>query len=310
MMTIDLQTFAEAAPSGNNNSQNVATYEKAFARMMKAVFSKKAYFRDFFGGTIETKDGIQSKDIAFSLKTCDIPLVVGSTYNKGANVAMGTGTANSSRFGNRTEIIYTDKDVPYTWEWVFHEGIDKHTVNNSMESAIADRLELQARGKTATFNAHQGKFISDVAGKIITTSGTSLVEADVKAVFNELSKHFVDNEIEGEPVMKCTSDFKNLIVDSGLATTGKNSSVSVDENEIVKFKGFTIEVVPSSLFQTGEVAYAYVPGIGRAFTGIETARTIESEFFDGVALQGAGKAGEFILEDNKLAVCKVKLKGA
>jgi len=48
-------------------------------------------------------------------------------------------------------------------------------------------------------------------------------------------------------------------------------------------------------------------GIGKAFTGINTARTIESEDFDGVALQGAGKAGEFILPDNKKAVVKAVL---
>ena len=76
---------------------------------------------------------------------------------------------------------------------------------------------------------------------------------------------------------------------------------------MVKFKGFLIEEVPDDLFQTGEVAYVYIDGVGKAFTGINTARTIESEDFDGVALQGAGKAGEFILPDNKKAVCKVLL---
>ena len=43
------------------------------------------------------------------------------------------------------------------------------------------------------------------------------------------------------------------------------------------------------------------------FTGINTARTVESEDFDGVALQGAGKAGEYIPEDNKKAVVKVNI---
>ena len=42
---------------------------------------------------------------------------------------------------------------------------------------------------------------------------------------------------------------------------------------------------------------------------INTARTIESEDFDGVALQGAGKAGEFILPDNKKAVAKATTPG-
>jgi len=74
----------------------------------------------------------------------------------------------------------------------------------------------------------------------------------------------------------------------------------------VRFKGFEIEELPESMFQEGEVAYAYIAGVGKAFTGINTARTIESEDFDGVALQGAGRAGEFILDDNKAAVVKVE----
>ena len=64
------------------------------------------------------------------------------------------------------------------------------------------------------------------------------------------------------------------------------------------------------MFQTKECCYAYIEGVAKAFTGINTARTIESEDFDGLALQGAGKAGEFILPDNKPAVVKVSFTGA
>ena len=102
-------------------------------------------------------------------------------------------------------------------------------------------------------------------------------------------------------------NYTNAIVDHKLTTTSKGSVANIDENGVVKFKGFLIEEVPDDLFQTGEVAYVYIDGVGKAFTGINTARTIESEDFDGVALQGAGKAGEFILPDNKKAVCKVLL---
>jgi len=73
------------------------------------------------------------------------------------------------------------------------------------------------------------------------------------------------------------------------------------------FKDIIIQKAPERLFQDGEVAYIYIPGVAKAFTGINTARTIESEDFDGVALQGAGKAGEYIPEDNKKAVVKVLL---
>ncbi len=102
-------------------------------------------------------------------------------------------------------------------------------------------------------------------------------------------------------------NYTNAIVDHKLTTTSTGSVANIDENGVVKFKGFLIEEVPDDLFQTGEVAYVYIDGVGKAFTGINTARTIESEDFDGVALQGAGKAGEFILPDNKKAVCKVLL---
>ena len=78
---------------------------------------------------------------------------------------------------------------------------------------------------------------------------------------------------------------------------------------ILAFSPFE-ESVLLPLFATNTVVYAYIPGVGKAFTGIETARTIESEDFDGVALQGAGKAGEYILPDNKKAVAKVTVTGA
>ena len=95
-----------------------------------------------------------------------------------------------------------------------------------------------------------------------------------------------------------------------MTTTGKNSAARIDENGIVRFKGFLIEEIPDDMLQEGCVAYVYIRGVGKAFTGINTARTVESEDFDGVALQGAGKAGEFILEDNKKAVVKITSVGA
>lgn len=301
----NLQIFA-----GENNNQNVRTYTKDFKELLTAVFSKESYFGDFFGG-IEALDGIQHNAVAFSVKTSDIPVAVGTAYSTDANTAFGTGTGSTSRFGNRTEVIYTDTDVPYTWEYVFHEGIDRHTVNNSMDAAIADRLELQANAKIEQFNAHHGKFISDNAGKTIS-AGASITKDNVADVFSELSAYFVNAKVRKglTKVAKVTPGVYNAIIDCGLATTSKNSAANVDNNTIVNFKGFQIEEIPEDEFQTNEVIYAYVTNIGKAFTGIETARTIESEDFDGVALQGAGKAGEYILPANKAAVAKVTVTGA
>lgn len=301
---IDLQLFT----AGENNNQNVKTYQKQFKELLQAVFRKQSYFADFFGGDIEALDGIRDNETAFSLKTSDIPVVVGSAYIKDANTAFGTGTGAGSRFGERKEIIYADTDVKYSWEWVFHEGIDRHTVNNDFDSAIADRLDLQAQAKTKQFNVHHGKFISDSAA---TTKTLATYSADaVLALFNELSKYFNNIEAVGTRKAKVNSDLYNAIVDHPLTTSSKNSTVNIDENGIVKFKGFLIEEVPDEYFQENECCYAYIAGVGKAFTGINTARSIESEDFDGVALQGAGKAGEFILPDNKKAVTKVTVTGA
>lgn len=300
-----LQMFA----AGDNNDLSARSYQKEFKNLLQAVFAKQSYFADFFGGSVEALDGIQENDTAFYVKTSDIPVVVGTAYNKDAAVAMGAGTGNTNRFGNRTEVIYTDTPVNYSWEWVFHEGIDRHTVNNDFDAAVADRLELQARAKTSTFNAKHSKFISTSAGKTIA-GGASITKDNVADIFAQLDAYFTDAEVVGTRLAKVNSTVWNAIIDSGLATSSKGSTVNIDTNTISDFKGFTIQKVPTGMFQANEAIYAYVAGVGKAFTGIETARTIESEDFDGVALQGAGKAGEYILPDNKAAVAKVTVTGA
>lgn len=297
----DLQLFA----AGDNNDLPARSYQLEFKRLLQAVFKKQSYFADFFGGSIEAMDGIQENETAFYVKTSDIPCVCGTGYDKTATKAFGTGTGNSSRFGSRTEIIYTNTPAKYTWGWNFHEGIDRHTVNNDFAAAIADRLELQARAKTKAFNDAHGKFISQNAGHSETL--LDYTDDNVLAIFNALSKYYNNIEAVGTKRAKVCADLYNAIVDHKLTTTSKGSVANIDENGVVKFKGFLIEEVPDDLFQTSEVAYVYIDGVGKAFTGINTARTIESEDFDGVALQGAGKAGEFILPDNKKAVCKVLL---
>jgi hypothetical protein len=279
-----------------------------FKKLLSAVFKKNSYFADFFGGSIEALDGVQENETAFYVKTSDIPCVFGSGYNKDAATAFGAGTGKSSRFGERTEIVYSNTPVNYTWGWNFHEGIDRHTVNNDFNAAVADRLELQARAKTQLFNAKHGAFISASAGKTETLADYS---ADaVLALFNKLSKYYTDLEVVGELKAKVTPDLYNAIVDHPLMTSAKGSSANIDTNGVARFKDFAIEKIPSSMFAEGECCYTYVAGVGKAFTGINTARTVESEDFDGVALQGAGKAGEYILPDNKKAVVKVTITAA
>ncbi|WP_222595723.1 phage capsid protein [Oceanobacillus sojae] len=289
--------------AGENNNQAVRSYQKQFKELLQAVYQKQAYFSEFFGGGLEALDGVTHNKTAFSIKTSDIPVVIGEEYNKSANVGFGTGTGNSTRFGERQEIIYTDTDVPYTWEWVFHEGIDRHTVNNDFAATIADRSELQAQAKVQMFDNKGGLFISEVADRSI-----ELVEITNDAVlklFNDLSNAYVNMEAVGTKMAWVIPELYNAIVDHPITTTAKHSGANIDENGIIRFKGFQIKEVPETKFQEGELAYTSITGVGKQFTGINTSRTIESEDFDGVAFQGAGKAGEFILPANKKAVIKV-----
>ncbi len=293
--------------AGENNNQNVRSYQKQFKELLRAVYQKQAYFREFFGGGIEALDGVTNNKTAFSIKTSDIPVVIGTEYNKDPNVAFGTGTSDSTRFGPRQEIIYEDTDVPYTWEWVFHEGIDRHTVNNDFAATVADRSELQAQAKVQMFDNHGGQFISEVADRAFELAEIS--NDTVLKLFNDLSNAYVNMEAVGLKMAWVKPELYNAIVDHPITTSAKKSGANIDENGILRFKGFQIKEVPETKFQEGELAYTSITGVGKQFTGINTTRTIESEDFDGVAFQGAGKAGEFILPANKKAVIKVVQPG-
>lgn len=291
----NLQMFADGSTAARR-------YELEFKELIQAVFGVQAYFRDMFVGDLEALDGVKESDTAFTVKTSDIPVVI-NKYSKDKDVAFGKGTGNSSRFGERTEITYVDEDVPYTHEWAFHEGIDYHKVNNDVESAVYDRLELQAIAKIELFNAWHGDYITQNAGKQVKI--TTLNEASVIKAFNDLNKYFTDIGARGTRKAKVCPDVYAIIQDCTLTTSSKKSSVNIDNGDVLRFKGFDIEEVPTQLFAENEYIKAYIAGIGKCFTGINTARTIESEDFDGLALQGAGKAGEYVPEVNKKAIAVV-----
>ena len=90
-----------------------------------------------------------------------------------------------------------------------------------------------------------------------------------------------------------------------MTTTGKRSSVNIDTNGVVEFKGFKVYKVASKYLVNGNktVKAVFAPdGVGRAFAGISTLRTIEAIDFDGIELQGAGKTGQYISDENLKAV--------
>lgn len=301
MKTINLTRF-----DGGYDNPTSRIYEKEFKELLAAVFGVKGYFADLFSGGLEAIDGVRESENAFYVKTSNIPVSI-QEYDTDLK-AFGEQTDTSNRFGPRTEVIYTDIPVPYTWTWAIHEGIDRHTVNNDFDVAVADRLDLQAQAKVNKFNHKQGEFIDANATNIETAA--QVTKENVGDVFNKINKALVNAGAVGTKIAKVTPDVYAAIVDSGLATTAKNSDVDIKEGTVLKFKGFEIEEIPEDLFGTNEVIFAYIAGIAKAFTGINTVRTIESEAFDGVALQGSGKAGEYIPEANRKAVYKVTVTGA
>lgn len=288
----------------NNNQQNARRFEPQYKGILTAVFNAKSAFSGAFA-PIQSVDGITSNTKAFSVKTNATPVVIG-TYSKDANVGFGTGTGNSSRFGNRTEVIYADTDVDFSYELAIHEGIDIATVNAGLNDAVADRLEAQSIAQTRYMNQKNGKFLSDNASKTLAMvdADSKYTEANINALFNAAAKEFTNNEIDADKTAYLVPDLYQAVVDLTNATSLKGATVSLDNNTVPKYKGFKLEETPDKYFVTGEVAYFAADQVAIPFVGIATARTIDVEAFDGKALQAHAKGGQFMLDDNKKAVLK------
>lgn len=276
-----------------NNDLPVHIYQKQFIGLMQTVFGVQSTFTPTFGA-LQALDGIQNNQIAFSVKANDVPVAVG-TYNTDPDVAFGTGTSNSNRFGPMKEIVYGDIDVPYSFGWSFNEGIDQLTVNNDLNAAVADRLNLQAQAKTRLFNSKLGAYL-------VSSAAADLgAVTDVNEVFEEASERYTDLEVVVPVRAYVTAEVYNAIIDHQLVTTSKGSAVNIDENGIVRFRDIVVTKTPTR-YMAGKSIIFSPDNIGRAFTGINVVRTIQSENFAGVALQGAGKAGQWISNDNRQAI--------
>lgn len=282
---------------------NERQYIQQYRGILSTVFEARKAFSGAFA-PLQTLDGIQHNAKAFSVKTNATPVVIGD-YDKGENVAFGTGTANSSRFGKMTEVIYQDTDVPYAFDLVIHEGLDRHTVNNDLNAALADRFKLQSEAQTRYFNTRNGKFLADNAGKAVVLA--KYADEEIKKLFNELDAYYTDNEVNADVVVYLRSEFYSAIVDMAQNTHAKGSSVSLDSNGLAKYKDFRLEKTPAKYFPKDVVAIFSPNAIAIPFVGIETARTIEATNFDGVELQAAAKGGEYIVDENKKAVVKVTM---
>lgn len=286
--------------AGNQN-QPVRVYTKQYANILGTVFQARAAFAQALA-PVQILDGVQQNKKAFSVKTSGVPVVVGE-YKTGADDVFGDGSGVKNRFGNLTEVIYEDTDVDYDYTLAIREGFDRHTVNNDLNAAVADRFKLQSEAQTRKASVRIGKHLSDAAGKDLALA--SLTDAEILKTFNKAAAYFTDTEVTAPVTVYVRQEIYNAIVDMAANTAAKGSSVSIDNNGVTKYKGFTIQPEAKSNFPTGTIALFVPNAIVIPFIGIQTARTIESNDFDGVELQAAAKGGQYTLEDNKKAIIKV-----
>lgn len=279
-------------------------YTKQFVKALETIYGTQSHFMNTFGGSLQVLDGVSNSDTAMAIKTNNQPSVV-QTYSTDANVAFGTGTGNSSRFGERTEIKSVEINVPYEAPLAIHEGVDNVTVNDDANRVVLERLALAGEAWTEDLNGLLGKALSDNAGK---TLEVELNEEGVKKLFADAHKEFTNNKIKKNLVRRAyvNSDVYAILVDSNLTTTAKNSSVNIDDNTLMKFKGFVIEELADEYFEEGEVAKFAVDGIGTAGVGIQVVRTIDATDFYGTAIQGLGKYAKYISENNKKGIIIAK----
>ncbi|HFI2472217.1 TPA: phage capsid protein [Streptococcus suis] len=285
-----------------NQNNPVRRYEKQYAGILQTVFGVRAAFTGALS-PIQVLDGVQENAKAFSVKTNNTPVVIGE-YKTGENDGgFGDASGLNSRFGKLTEIKYQNTDVDYDYVLSIHEGLDRYTVNNDLNAAIADRFKLQSEAQTRQMNKRIGKYLSDNAG--VTEALADFTEDKVKALFNKVSAYYINQEVTAAVTIYLRPELYNAIIDMTANTSAKGSSVSIDTNGLARYKGFALVETPAQYFDTGVLAVFSPDGIVIPFVGIATARTIQTEDFDGVKLQAAAKGGTYMLEDNKKAVVKV-----
>lgn len=285
-----------------NQNNPVRRYETRYRDMLSTVFGVRAAFTGALSA-IQVLDGVQENAKAFSVKTNDTPVVIGEYKTGATDGGFGDGSGANSRFGDLKEIKYQNTDVEYDYTLSIHEGLDRYTVNNDLDAAVADRLKLQSEAQTRQMNKRIGKYLSDNAGT--TEALADFTEDKVKALFNKVNAYYINQEVTAPVTIYLRPELYNAIIDMTANTSAKGSSVSIDNNGLARYKGFALVETPAQYFDTGVVAVFSPDGIVIPFVGISTARTIEATEFDGVKLQAAAKGGTYILDDNKKAVVKV-----
>ena len=281
-------------------------FTKQYAGMLPDLFAKKSAFLRAFGGVLQVTDGVTENTTFMELKVSDTDVVI-QNYSTDANVAFGTGTGNTSRFGPRKEVKSVNQQVSYDAPLAINDGIDEFTVNDISDQVVAERLALHGVAWAQYVDGLLGKALSDNASETLTVT---LDEDSVTKLFSDAHKKFVNNNVSTAIpwVAYVNADVYDLLVDSKLATSAKSSSANVDEQTLYKFKGFVLSELPDEKFQTNEVAYFAADNVGVAGVGIQVARAMDSEDFAGTALQSAAKYGKYLPEKNKKAILKGQLK--
>ena len=286
-----------------NQNKPANAYASQLVAVLPTVFETERKFGRAFS-ELQVLDGVAENKTAFSVKTSDQAIVV-NTYDK---TAIADAKDSNNRFGKLQEIIYTNEDVDYDVPLSTNVLLDVTTVNNDLDFAVADNLIRTASEYTRDMNIADGKFFSDNA--VIVEDIADLEDASTEALLNKLSAAYIDLEVAVDVTMYCKPELYGALVDSRLATSGKNSSVSIDENGLYWFKGFRIEAVPSKYFEEGDIAYLVPDGVAVPFIGISLACTIEDSKYAGLILQTLSQGGRFVLDDNKQAIAKVTLTEA
>ncbi|MGF3141262.1 capsid protein [Facklamia sp. P13064] len=286
----------------------ITLYTQNFVKILPDIYAVKSLFLSTFGGALQVKDGVSETDKFMELKTIDADVTI-QDYSTDANVGFLTGTGNTTRFGPRKEIKAVNSQIEYEAPLAIHEGIDNMTVNENPQRVIAERLAKHAEAWTEHINAFLSKALSDAASETLTGE---LTEGGVAKVFSEAHAKFVNNKVDTALVKRAyvSPAVFNLIMESKLTTTAKHSSADIDNNTITKFKGFVIEELADSYFQSGENVMFAVDNVGVVGVGVHVARTYESEDFAGVALQGAAKYAKHIPEKNNKGILKATLTEA
>ena len=283
----------------------IKKYTKQYAGILPDLFEARTHFLRSFGGTVQVHADAEYNDKFLTLKTTDTDVTI-QAYNTGENVAFGTGTGNSNRFGPRHEVKSVDTTVAWETPLAIHDGIDRFTVNDIPDQVVAERLALHGAAWAEHVDGMLGKALSDNASETLTGE---LTEEGVIQAFADARKKFVNNKVSRNVawVAYVNTDVFNLLVDSKLATTAKNSSANIDNQTLYAFKGFLLQEIQDDAFQVGEQIYFAADNVGVVGIGIEVARVLDSEDFNGVALQGAGKYGKYIPTKNTKAILKAAL---